>query len=182
MCSFSCDTMGCYLTEYQTHVDTWVARIIDGSITSKRNVTVHGICKRQVATGIGMPILSTATLAVLLVTGVETNSGPGVESEKFMTVICSRCDKILKSATQCDTCRRWFHNSCGNVKTRVAECGKWVCDTCRPERLQILEDKLHDALKQTETQSRKNKTLEEKLCLTRRKRSGQRRKGTGPSK
>ena len=89
--------------------------------------------------GIGMIILSAATLSVLLVIGrVETNPGPGVESEKIMRVLCSGCDKILKSGTQCDTCGRWFHNSCGNVKIRAAECGKWVCDTCRSERFRIV--------------------------------------------
>ena len=79
-----------------------------------------------------MLILSAATLAVLLVIGgVEKNPGQGVESEKIIRVLCSGCDKILKSGTQCDTCERWFHNSCRNVKTRAVEGGKWLCDTCR---------------------------------------------------
>ena len=126
--------MGCYLTDYRAHVDTWTARIVDGSINSKRTVKAEGKLKRQVATDIVMLVLRAATLAVLLVTGgVETNPGPGVEFEKNMLVLCSGCDKILKSGTQCDTCVRWFHNSCGNVKTRAAECGKWVCATCRSE-------------------------------------------------
>jgi len=48
--------------------------------------------------------------------GVEQNPGPGVEGESFMQVMCSECDRSLKSGTQCDTCGRWFHNSCRNVK------------------------------------------------------------------
>jgi hypothetical protein len=24
----------------------------------------------------------------------------------------------------------WFHNGCGNVKAKVVESGKWVCDKC----------------------------------------------------
>ena len=48
-----------------------------------------------------------AVLAVLLVTGgVEQNPGPGVEGESFMQVMCSGCDRSLKSGTQCDTCGR----------------------------------------------------------------------------
>jgi hypothetical protein len=147
--------MDCYLTEYRARVGSWAARIVDGSITWKRTLKVQGKCKRQVVTGIGMLILSVATLVVLLVIGgVETNPGPGVESEKIMRVLCSGCDKILKSGTQYDTCGCWFHNSCGIVKTRAADCGKLVCDTCRSERLRILEQKLQDALKQIETVSR----------------------------
>ena len=115
--------------------------------------------KQQVAQGrgevivsLGAMILSAATLAMLLVIGgVETNPGPVGESEKIMRVLRSGCDKILKSGTQCDTCGRWFHNSCGNVKVRVAESGKWACDKCRTERLRVLEKKLQDALHQIDT-------------------------------
>jgi len=111
-------------------------------------------------------ILSEATLAMLLVIGgVETNPGPVRETEKIMRVLCSGCDKILKSGTQCDTCGRWFHNICGNVKVRVAESGKWACVKCRTERLRELEEKLQDALHQIDTLTRKNKSLEEKLQL-----------------
>jgi len=96
---------------------------------------------------LGTMILSATTLAVLLVIGgVETNPGPGVESEKIMHVLCSRSNRILKSGIQCDTCGHWFHNSCGNVKAHVAESGKWVSDKCRSERLRQLEEKLQDTL------------------------------------
>ena len=80
-------------------------------------------------------------------------------------MLCSGCDRILKSGTQCDTCGCWFHNSCGNVKAQVAERGKWVCDKCRLERLRLLEKKLQDALHQIDILTRKNKTLEEQLQL-----------------
>jgi hypothetical protein len=111
-------------------------------------------------------ILCAATLAVLLVVGgVEENPGPVVEAEKTMRVLCSGCDRILKSGTQCDTCGRWFHNSCGNVRAQVAESGKWVCDKCRSERLRLLEEKLQGALNQIDALTRKNKALEERLQL-----------------
>ena len=58
---------------------------------------------------------------------------------------------------------KWFHNSCGNVKTWVAESGKWICDTCRSERLRYLENKLQEAMKQIDTLSKRNRSLEEKL-------------------
>jgi hypothetical protein len=92
------------------------------------------------------------------------NPGPGVETE-IMRVLCSGCDRILKPRTQCNTCGRWFHNSCGNVKAQVAESGKWVCDKCRSERLRVLEEKLQDVLHQTDALTRKNKTLGDQLRL-----------------
>jgi hypothetical protein len=111
-------------------------------------------------------ILCATTLAVLLVIGgVEENPGPAVEAEKIMRVLCSGCERILKSGTQCDKCGRWFHNSCGNVKAQVAESGEWVCDKCRSERLRLLKERLQDALHQIDTLRKKNKALEEHLLL-----------------
>ena len=70
--------------------------------------------------------MSASTLAVLLVIGgVETNPGAAVQIEKFMRVLCNGCDRILKSGTLCDTCRRWFHNSCGNVKLKWQIVENW---------------------------------------------------------
>jgi len=156
------ETMSCYLADYRARVGTWAARISCVSRTSRRTVNGNGhaiLC-------LGTTILCATTLAVLLVIGgVEENPGPGVESEKIMRVLCSGCDRILKSGTQCDTCGRWFHNSCGNVKAQVAESGKWVCDKCRSERLRLLEEKLQDALHQIDILMRKNKALEEQLQL-----------------
>jgi methionyl-tRNA synthetase len=111
-------------------------------------------------------ILCAKTLAVLLVIGgVKENPGPVVVIEKIMRVLCSGCDRILKSGTQCDTCGRWFHNSCGNVRAQVADSGKWVCDKRRSEKLRLLEEKLQDALHQIDALTRKNKALEEQLQL-----------------
>ena len=43
------------------------------------------------------------TLALLLVIGgVEKNPGPVVESENIMQVLCSGCNRNLKSGTHCD--------------------------------------------------------------------------------
>jgi hypothetical protein len=111
-------------------------------------------------------MLCATTLTVLLVTGgVEKNPGPGVEVEKILQVLCSECDGNLKSGTQCDTCRRWFHNSCGSVKAQVAGVGKWICHMCKSERLRQLEEKLQNALFQIDDLTQKNKTLEEQLRL-----------------
>ena len=69
----------------------------------------------------GPMILCAAVLATLsVIGGVELNPGP---SENIVQVLCSGCDRNLKSETQCDSCGRWYHNSCGNVKFQVA--GEW---------------------------------------------------------
>jgi len=66
---------------------------------------------------LGSMILCVTNLAVLLVIdGVEKNPGPGVEAEKILQVLCSGCDRNLKSGTQCNTCGSWRHNSCCIVK------------------------------------------------------------------
>jgi len=67
---------------------------------------------------LGTLVLYAAALAVLLVIGgVQQNPGPSVEAESIMQVLCSGCERNLKSGTQCDMCGHWFYNSCGNVKT-----------------------------------------------------------------
>jgi hypothetical protein len=91
-------------------------------------------------------LLCAAVLTVLLVIGcVEQKPGPGVEAQNILHVLCSGCDRNLKSQTQCDICGRWFHNSCGNVKAQMTDNGKWSCDRCRWDRLRQLEDKLESA-------------------------------------
>jgi len=110
-------------------------------------------------------ILSAAVIATLLIIGgVELNPGPEVNS---VQILCNGCDSNLKSGTQCASCGRWYHNSCGNVKIQVAESGKWNCDRCRSERLRVLEEKLRDSQIQIEELTRKNKDLEEQLQLAR---------------
>jgi hypothetical protein len=76
---------------------------------------------------------------LLVIGGVEKNPGSGVEAEKGLQVLCSRCDINLKSGTQCNTWGRWFHNRCGNLKAQVAERGKRTCDKRRSERPRLLE-------------------------------------------
>jgi hypothetical protein len=92
-------------------------------------------------------ILCATTLAVLLIISrVEKNPGPGVKVEKILQVLCSGCDRNIKSGTDYNTCGRWIHNSCGNVKVQVSESGKWIYDKCRSERLRLLQEKLQNAL------------------------------------
>jgi hypothetical protein len=108
-------------------------------------------------------ILCAAVLSVLLVIGgVELNPGP---VDSIVQVLCSGCDKNLKSGTQCVSCGQWYHNSCGNVKLQVADSGKWNCDKCRSERLRVLEEKLRVAHVQIEELTQRNKVLEEQLRL-----------------
>jgi lysophospholipase L1-like esterase len=98
-----------------------------------------------------------------MIGGVELNPGP---EDNAVQVLCSGCDRNLKSGTQCESCGQWYHNSCGNVKLQVAESGKWNCDRCRSERLRVLEEKLKDAQNQIEELQRKNKALEDQLLQT----------------
>ena len=106
--------------EYGARVGIWAAMFSHVSKSSQRAAQEQG---REVMMSLGTMILSAALAMLLVIGGVETNPGPVGESEKIMRVLRSGCDKILKSGTQCDTCGRWFHNSCGNVKIRVAESG-----------------------------------------------------------
>jgi methionyl-tRNA synthetase len=107
--------------------------------------------------------LCVAVIATLLVIGgVELNPEPVDNNVK---VLCSGCDKNLKSGSQCDTCGRWYHNSCGNVKGLVAESGRWSCERCRAERLRVLEEKLRDEQIQIDELKRRNKALEEQLQM-----------------
>jgi hypothetical protein len=53
------------------------------------------------------------------------------------------------SETRCETCGGWYNNSCGNMKAQVAESRMWNCNTCRSERLQLLEDTMQNNLLQT---------------------------------
>lgn len=54
---------------------------------------------------LGTLVLYAAALAVFLVIGVvEQNPGPSAEAESIMQVLCSGCDRNLKSGTQCDMC------------------------------------------------------------------------------
>ena len=101
------------------------------------------VSERKEEKSIGPMILCAAVVATLLVIrGVELNPGP---VESIVQVLCSGCDRNLKSGTQCESCGWWYHNSCGNVKFQVAESGKWNCDRCRSERLWVLEQKLRNA-------------------------------------
>jgi hypothetical protein len=124
--------------------------------------TING----RVISCLGKMILCATTLDVLLVIGgVEKNPGPSLEAEKILQVLCSGCDRNLKLGTKCSSCGRWFHNSCGNIKAVVAESGKLICDKCRQERLRLLDEKLQNALLQTDDLTRKNKAREEQLRL-----------------
>ena len=147
--------MVCCLEDYRARVGTWAGgfprRLAVGQVTRGEN------------NNIGTTMLCAAVIAVLLVIRrVELNTGPG---DNIVQVLCSGCDRNLKSGTQCDSCGRWYHNSCGNVKFQVVDSGKWICDRCRSERLRVLEEKLRVAQVQIEELTRRNKALEEELRL-----------------
>ena len=119
--------------------------------------------EREEETVWGSVILCAAVKATLLVIGgVELNPGP---IDSTVQVLCSGCDRNLKSGNQCGSCGRCY-NSCGNVKFQVTESGKWNRDRCRSERLRVLEEKLRDAQIQIAELKRRNKALEEQILQT----------------
>ena len=116
----------CYLEEYRAQVGNWTARLSWQS-------SVGHVETRKGNILMGSMMLCAMVLALLLMIGrVELKPGP---IDNTVQVLCSGCDKILKSGTQCESCGRWYHNSCGNVNFQVAESGKWNCDRCRSDRL-----------------------------------------------
>lgn len=148
--------MGCDLEDYRARVGTWAVGTVHRAQGGKSN--------GQVVSVIVSAYLCAAVLAVLLVIGgVEQNPGPVVEGESFLQVMCSGCERSLKSGTQCDTCGRWFHNGCGNVKAQLVDSGKWNCERCKWERFCLLEEKLKNALIEIEDLKLRNNKLEEQL-------------------
>ena len=108
-------------------------------------------------------ILCAAVIPMLLmIGGIELNPGP---IDKIVQVLCSGCDRNMKSGTQCESCGGWYHKSCGNVKFQVAECGKLNCDRCKSVRLRVSEGTLREAQIQIEEQNRRNKAKEEQLLM-----------------
>ena len=90
-------------------------------------------------------MLCGAALTKLSMTGgVEQNPGPEMDGESIIQVLCSGPHRILKSGKRCETCGRWYLNSCGNV----AESGKKNSYRCRSERIQLLEEELQNILLQ----------------------------------
>jgi hypothetical protein len=90
--------MGCFLEDYRARVGTWAAR------QSWRAAAVGLVMTRGERSFIGTMILCAAALAALLVTGgVEQNPGP---ADHIVQVLCSGCDRNLKSRTQGESCGR----------------------------------------------------------------------------
>jgi hypothetical protein len=118
--------MGCDLEDYSARVGTWAM----GTVRRAQGRKSNG----QVGSFFISTYLCAALLVVLLVVGrVEQNPRPGVEGESFLQVMCSGCDRSLKSGTWCDTCGRWFCNGCGNVKAELLDGRKWNCERCKWE-------------------------------------------------
>jgi hypothetical protein len=109
--------MGRYLEDYQAREGAWAA----GKLWATRTTWHTSQGNARVILYLGTMTLCATTLLVLcVIVRVEKNPGPDVEDEKILQVLCSGCDRNLKSGTQCNTCGRWFHNGCCNVKAQVA--------------------------------------------------------------
>jgi hypothetical protein len=90
--------MGCYLENYRACEGTWEARTSWAARTTWRTSEGNGLVISRLET----MILCATTLAVLLVIGgVQKSLESGVETKKILQVVCSGCDRNLKSGTQC---------------------------------------------------------------------------------
>ena len=148
--------MGCNLKEYRAPLDTWAAR------SSWRSAVGHaGTRGGNIYMG---PIIVCAAVlpTLLMIGGVELNPGT---VDNIVHLLFSGCGRNLNLGIQCESCGRWYYNSCGKVKFQFAVSGKWNCDRCRSERLGILEQNLRDAEIQIEELKRRSKALEEWLQL-----------------
>jgi hypothetical protein len=91
--------MGCYLEDYRARFGTWAERFAWRSAIGRGGA-------RGGKTFMEPTILCAAVIATF--GGVELNPGP---VENIVQVLCSGCDRNLKSGTQCESCGRWYHNS-----------------------------------------------------------------------
>jgi hypothetical protein len=105
-------------------------------------------------------------LAVLLIIGgVEQNPGPDLETKNTVRLLCTGCDRNLKSGIQCELCGHWYHYSCGSVKTQAAEREIWNCEKCRTEKWRLIQEDLQSALRQIDELKARNRDLEAKLLM-----------------
>ena len=102
---------------------------------------------------------------LLVIGGVEQNPGPVVEVENTVRLLCTGCDRNLKSEIQCEMCERWYHSSCGNVKAQAAERGNWNCDKCRTEKVRMLQEELQNAVRQTDELKARKRELEANVLM-----------------
>ena len=102
---------------------------------------------------------------LLIIGGVEQDTGPAVEEENTVRLFCVGCGRNLKSGIQCELCGRWYQCSCGSVKIQAAERENWNCEKCRTETARMLRDELQNALRQIDELKARNRVLEEELLL-----------------
>jgi hypothetical protein len=70
----------------------------------------------------GFMLLSFVFLSVLLIiSGVEQNPRPALQTENTVRLLCTGCGRNLKSGIQCKLCGQWYHYSCGSVKAQAGE-------------------------------------------------------------
>ena len=83
--------IGCYLEDYRARVGDWAAKFSRRSAVGRVGTRGGKIC-------MGPMILCAAVVTTLLVIGgVELNPGP---VDSIVQVLCSGCDRNLKSGTQ----------------------------------------------------------------------------------
>jgi len=118
-------------------VGSWAGRF------SWRGVPSRGDANGKTGDYLGLTVLSSVVLAMLLIIGgVDKNSGPVVEVENTVRLLCIGCGTNLSSGIQCELCGRWYHYRCGSVKAQAAQRDNWNCDKCRTEKVKMLQNAL----------------------------------------
>ena len=147
------------MEDYRSRVGTWAGRF------SWLGVPRRGDANRTTGDCLGLTMLSSMILAILLmISGIEQNSGPLVERENTVQLLRTGCSRNLKSGIHCELCERWCH-SCGSVKALAAEREKWNCDKSTTEKVRLLQEELQNALRRINELKSRNKEPEEKSLL-----------------
>jgi hypothetical protein len=89
---------------------------------SWRDMLRCGVANGTTGECLGLTVLRSMILALLLmIGGIEQNPGRAVEVENSLRPFCAGCGRNLKSEIQYELCERWYHCTCGIVKTQAVE-------------------------------------------------------------
>jgi hypothetical protein len=89
---------------------------------SWRDMLRCGVANGTTGECLGLTVLRSMILALLLmIGGTEQNHGLLVEVEKSLRLLCAGCGRNGRSELQYELCERWYHCTCGSVKTQAVE-------------------------------------------------------------
>lgn len=100
-----------------------------------------------------------------------------MEGENTVRLLCTGYARNPNSGIQCELCEHWYHYSSGSVKAQAAGRENYNCGKCWTVKLRMLQEDLHNTLRQIDKLKARNRMLEEKLLL-----AGTGKKDTVPAK